>query len=111
MEINKDGNWKIYWGNMPLPQGAEPIGVITLDIGDRGALILLANGVYVNGGYGAIRNLDQNKVKKELGISIKGGKRAGAGNKPIPNPLPVKSIRCTDDELLKVKELLKELRK
>jgi hypothetical protein len=39
-----------------------------------------------------------------------GGKRPGAGNKPIPNPLPVKSIRCTSDELKQLKLYLKKIR-
>jgi hypothetical protein len=39
-----------------------------------------------------------------------GGKRQGAGNKPILNPLPVKSIRCTSEELNQLKEYLKQIR-
>jgi hypothetical protein len=39
-----------------------------------------------------------------------GGKREGAGNKPIANPLPVKSIRCTNDELEQLKSYLKQIR-
>jgi hypothetical protein len=41
---------------------------------------------------------------------IHGGKREGAGNKPIDNPLPVKSIRCTSDELKQLKLYLKQIR-
>jgi len=41
---------------------------------------------------------------------IQGGKREGAGNKPIENPLPVQSIRCTKEEKVLVKAFLKNLR-
>lgn len=39
-----------------------------------------------------------------------GGRREGAGRKPIPSPLPVKTIRCTDKEHQIIKEYLKKLR-
>ena len=58
LTIKKSGNWKLYWGVMPLPAGAEAIGVVT-DNG-TGALIRLANGNYVQGNAGGIshcRNL------------------------------------------------------
>jgi hypothetical protein len=74
MNIDTNGHWKLYWGNMPLPQGTEAVGTI-----DGGALILLQSGVYVRGNAGAISNLDQTAVKKELGLPVHGGKRAGAG--------------------------------
>ena len=43
-------------------------------------------------------------------IKTHGGKRVGAGNKPKENPLPVKSIRCTNEEMVLVKEFLKRIR-
>jgi len=39
-----------------------------------------------------------------------GGKREGAGRKPVPNPLQPKSIRCTKEEYQYIRECLKELR-
>jgi hypothetical protein len=67
MKIDMNGNWKLYWGNIPLPQEAEPIGVI-----DGGALILLRSGKYVRGNAGGISCLDQLEVKAELGLLTHG---------------------------------------
>lgn len=64
--IKKTANWKIYWGVMPLPAGAEAIGTVTRDIGETGALIRLANGSYVQGNAGGIRNLPQAEVAVAL---------------------------------------------
>jgi hypothetical protein len=49
-------NWKIYWGVMPLPEGAESLGIVEHD-GQKGALIKLANGNHVMGNAGGIRSL------------------------------------------------------
>ena len=59
--IKKSGNWKLYWGEMPLPIGAVALGVVTRENG-YGALIRLANGNYVQGNAGGIRNLPQNET-------------------------------------------------
>lgn len=70
MKYNKTGNWKMYWGIMPLPQGAQALGTITRD--DEviaGALILLSSGIYVQGNAGGIRSLPQNEVKKLIASS------------------------------------------
>ena len=47
LTIKKSGNWKLYWGVMPLPAGAKAIGVVTHN--GTGALIRLTNGNYVQG--------------------------------------------------------------
>lgn len=69
LTIKKSGNWKLYWGVMPLPSGSESIGVVTRETG-AGALIRLASGVYVQGNAGGIRNLPQDEVEKALQVSI-----------------------------------------
>ena len=72
MEINKSINQgKIYWGVMPLPAGAELLGLIELKPIRKGALIRLQNGVYVEGSAGAIRTLDQAKVEQALHLEAK----------------------------------------
>ena len=54
---------RYYWGQTPLPDGAEIIGFVERDDGDAGALIRLASGVYVQGNAPRIlRNLDQRAV-------------------------------------------------
>lgn len=59
--VKKSANWKLYWGTMPLPVGAEAIGTVTRDT-QTGALIRLANGNYVQGNAGGIRTLPQSDV-------------------------------------------------
>ena len=68
LTITKTGNWKLYWGFMPLPNGAEALGIVKRDTG-VGALIRLANGNYVQGNAGGIRNLPQRDVEEALAVS------------------------------------------
>lgn len=68
LTITKTGNWKLYWGVMPLPAGAEALGLVKRDTG-TGALIRLANGNYVQGNAGGIRNLPQREVEEALEVS------------------------------------------
>lgn len=63
------GNWQLYWGVMPLPEGAEALAVVRRDVGDSGALIRLANGNYVQGNAGSIRALPQREVTEALARS------------------------------------------
>jgi hypothetical protein len=66
----KNGNWSLYWGAMPLPRGAEAIGIVTRDSdGSTGALIRLSNGRYVQGNAGSIRTLSQSEVEQALLVS------------------------------------------
>ncbi|NLH78491.1 MAG: hypothetical protein GX465_15780 [Acidobacteria bacterium] len=69
LTVTKSGNWKIYWGMMPLPEGAEALGVVRRDVGDSGALIKLASGNYVQGNAGSIRTLPQRDVTEALARS------------------------------------------
>lgn len=63
LTIQKSGNWKLYWGVMPLPAGAEAIGIVSRETG-TGALIRLANGNYVQGNAGGIRTLPKREVEQ-----------------------------------------------
>jgi len=65
LKVTKAGNWKLYWGEIPLPKDAEAIGVISRDSG-TGALILLESGNYVQGNAGGLRTLDQREVRDAL---------------------------------------------
>ena len=66
MKISINGKWRIYWGMGTLPKGAEPIGTVTRETGETGALIRLANGTYVQGNAQAFRTLPQSDVKAAL---------------------------------------------
>lgn len=68
LTIKKSGNWKLYWGVMPLPTGAEALGIISRETG-TGALIRLANGNYVQGNAGGIRGLPKQEVEQALQVS------------------------------------------
>lgn len=67
--FKKSSNWKLYWGVMPLPMGAEALGLIKRESLETGALIRLANGNYVQGNAGAIRTLPQSEVEQALQVS------------------------------------------
>jgi hypothetical protein len=69
MTITQTGNWKLYWGAMPLPEGAEALGLVKCGGGDTGALIRLASGNYVQGNAGGIRTLLQAEVEQALRVS------------------------------------------
>ncbi len=68
LTVTKSGNWTLYWGVMPLPKGAEALGLVKRDTG-TGALIRLANGRYVQGNAGGIRTLPQRDVEEALARS------------------------------------------
>ena len=111
INIDTTGNWKLYWGAITLPVGAEAIGIIQRKPGDAGALLLLTSGNYVQGNAGSISNLDQSTVKKALGISTHGGYRQNSGRKKeLPEGARVRSITVTDNEYIKVKEYIYQLR-
>lgn len=68
LTIKKSGNWKLYWGVMPLPAGAEALGIVSRETG-TGALIRLANGNYVQGNAGGIKSLPQRETEEALSVS------------------------------------------
>lgn len=59
---------------MPLPSGAEALGVVTAGSHRKGVLIRMRTGVYVMGNSGAVSPLPQDEVEKEL--EKDGAKRA-----------------------------------
>ena len=65
IRIKTGGNWRSWWGNMPLPKGAEAVGTVQTENG-QGALIRLESGQYVQGNAGAISNLPQNEIIKKI---------------------------------------------
>ena len=69
LTIKKSSLWKMYWGAMPLPEGAEAIGLVKRENLETGALIRLANGSYVQGNAGGIRTLPQIEVERALQVS------------------------------------------
>jgi len=69
LTITKTGNWKLYWGVMPLPKGAEALGFVKRENLETGALIRLANGNYVQGNAGGIKSLPQREVDEALAVS------------------------------------------
>lgn len=82
MQINKDGNWRLYTNT--IPAGSEALGTVTRDEIDTGALVRIkATGAYVQVNAGVIRSLDGRKVAAALGLS---------GRPPIP-PEDRKSAR------------------
>jgi hypothetical protein len=103
MNIDQNGNWKLYWGAIPLPQDAEAIGVV-----DGSALILMSTGIYVRGNAGAISSLDQTAIKKELGLPTQGGKRPGAG-RPVTGRKK-RFLQATDAEWESILKYADEVR-
>jgi hypothetical protein len=67
MEIIRDQiRAKMYWGAAPYPAGSECIGVICRTKINKGALLLLASGEYVQGNGLSFRTLDQRQIEKAL---------------------------------------------
>jgi hypothetical protein len=65
LTVNPNGNWRLYANT--LPAGSTPLGTVTRGIGDTGALVLIeVTGLYVQVNAGAVRLLDQRKVKEAL---------------------------------------------
>lgn len=88
LTVTKADKWMLYWGSMPLPEGATALGVVNRAPGDTGALIRLASGVYVQGNAGGIRTLPQHETGDALAVSDaavalgrKGGSKTSAAKK------------------------------
>lgn len=66
--VDPDGKWQIYTNT--LPAGADPLGTVTRDNGDTGALARIERtGAYVQVNAGAVRTLDGRKVAAALGAT------------------------------------------
>lgn len=78
--VDTNGNWRLYTNT--IPANATPIGTVTRDQSDTGALVRIeATGVYVQVNAGAARPLDGRKVAAALGTAgrpaeMAGGKRS-----------------------------------
>lgn len=66
IEINRAGKWRLYWGAMPIPSGAEAMGTVTRDGHDTGALLSIG-GRYVQGNAGTLKSLPPREVRAALG--------------------------------------------
>lgn len=66
LAVDVGGAWRIYWGNAPVPSGAEMLGTVTRSPGDVGALARLPTGLYAQGNASVLRGLDQRKVQAAL---------------------------------------------
>ena len=67
LTANPAGNWRLY--SETLPDGATPIGTVTRDGNDTGALVRFqSTGRYAQINCGAVRNLDGRKVAGALGM-------------------------------------------
>lgn len=108
MKIDIEGEWKLYWDNMPLPQGAEVIGTVSLMDGNNGVLLYLQSGIYVQGNAGSISSLEQIEVKKELGLPTHGGTRAGAGRPKTGRTQ--RKLQATNEEWELILEYADEVR-
>ncbi|NMG56516.1 hypothetical protein [Aromatoleum aromaticum] len=79
LTVNPDGNWRIYTNT--LPAGCTPLGTVTRDEGDTGALARIdRTGAYVQVNAGVLRDLDGRKVAAAMGTAgrpaeMQGGKR------------------------------------
>ena len=66
LAVDLGGNWRIYTNT--LPAGATPIGTVTRNGFETGALVRIeSTGLYVQVNAGAVRTLDQRKVKAAIG--------------------------------------------
>lgn len=85
LSADPGGAWRLYWGAMPLPAGMQSIGTITRGVGDTGALLRTAIGLYAQGNAGVLRTLDKRKVAAALDAATHtlGGARPGAGRPDI----------------------------
>lgn len=77
--VDTEGNWNLYTNT--LPANSTPIGTVTRDDFDTGALVRIeTTGAYVQVNAGVLRNLDGRKVAAALGTAgrpseMTGGKK------------------------------------
>ncbi len=77
--VDTNANWKLYTNT--LPANAVPLGTVTREGGETGALARIeTTGAYVQVNAGAVRTLDGRKVAAALGTTgrpaeMEGGKR------------------------------------
>lgn len=87
--VDVNGNWQLYTNTIPAK--SMPIGTVTRDESDTGALVRIeATGVYAQVNAGAIRSLDGRKVAAALGIA--GRPSEMSGGKKVNTYLDAESI-------------------
>lgn len=65
LDINTAGAWRLY--SPTLPAGTEPLGTVTRNGHDTGALVrFVATGIYAQVNAGVVRTLDQRQVARLL---------------------------------------------
>lgn len=82
LTIDSAGNWRLY--SNTVPAGAVPLGTVTRDGIDTGALVRYeSTGLYAQVNAGAVRSLDGRKVAAALGLPQGRGRPAemGAGRR------------------------------
>lgn len=67
LTVNTEGNWTLY--ATTLPARAVPLGTVTRETGETGALARLETGAYVQLNAGAVRTLDGRHVTAALGLA------------------------------------------
>lgn len=79
LTVDTNSNWRLYTNT--LPENSTPLGTVTRDSTDTGALARIeATGAYVQVNNGSIRTLDGRKVAAALGLAgrpneMDGGRR------------------------------------
>ncbi len=95
LTVDLGGAWRLYWGNGPIPAGAQALGTVTRGIGDTGALLCTGVGIYTQGNAGVLRSIEQRKVAAaiERAEPAHGGARAGSGRPTIAEaPMQRKNV-------------------
>lgn len=68
LAVDLNGNWRLYTNT--LPANSTPLGTITRDDTDTGALVRIeTTGAYVQVNAGVTRSLDGRKVAAALGVT------------------------------------------
>lgn len=76
LAVDTNGDWRLYTNT--LPANSTPLGTVTRDESDAGALVRIeATGVYVQVNAGTIRSLDGRKVAAALGTTGRPAEMAG----------------------------------
>jgi hypothetical protein len=90
LAVDTNGNWRLYTNT--IPAGSTPLGTVTRDGTDTGALVRIeATGVYVQVNAGSIRcRLDGRKVAAALGKA--GRPPEMSGGKKVNTYLDAESI-------------------
>lgn len=108
LTVDLGGAWRLYWGNGPLPPGAQALGTITRGIGDTGALLRTGVGIYVQGNARVVRSLDQRRVEAaiEQAEPSRGGARPGSGRPTIADaPMQRKNVTLDDASVTALRAL------